>query len=100
MPKTLMVRFLNNFIMTVIQTVVDENDKLVIQENDIHICVGDVYNIVQYERHSDDRVDLHFPDSSPLAGVAHNVEGDYCEIREPHAAKPKVVGCGGCGGNK
>ena len=94
------VRFLNNFIMTVIQTIVDKDGSLAIQENPFHISVGDVYDVVQYERHADDRVDLHFPDSSPLAGVAHNVEGDYCEVREPSAAKPRVTGCGGCGGNK
>ena len=102
MPKALKkVRFVNNFIIAVVQTVEDDDGRLVAREKSFHIHLGDTYMLSQYEEHDDGRVDLHFPDSSPLAGVAHNVEGDYCELRNPpikqKATTKGVAGCGGCG---
>jgi hypothetical protein len=93
------VRFLHNFVMTVTQTTVDGDGKLVVDENDFHMGVGDVYVITQYDEHEDGRVDLYFPDSSPLSGVARNVESDYCELRNPSVPNTTVTlarGCGGC----
>jgi hypothetical protein len=93
------VRFIHNFIMTVTQTVLDGEGKLTVQENDFHIEIGDSYSLTQYEEHEDGRVDLYFPDSSPLSGVARNVEGDYCELRNPAVPNTTVNlarGCGGC----
>jgi len=94
------VRFLNNFVMTVIQTVEDSQGKLTTQTKPFHIRMGDIYPLSSYERHPDGHVDLHFPDSCPLSGVAERVEGDYCEI--PKTPSKTVVtdmtpGCGGCG---
>jgi len=96
------VRFLHNFIITVVQTIENDEGRLVAQENTFHIGIGDIYSLTQYEKHADGRVDLYFPDSSPLAGVARNIESDYCELRNPSAPKPTVVktGCGGCGNKK
>lgn len=98
MSKPIKVRFLNNFIITVIQTVEDDDGNLQAQEKTFHISMGETYQISQYETHADGRVDIHFPDSSPLAGIAHNVEGDYCELRVSGMPKKVVeTGCSGCG---
>jgi len=98
------VRFLANFILPVVQTVIDEETgELRVQEKSVHIEAGDTYRISQYQRSPDDKVDLHFDDSSPLNGVAHRVEGDYCEIVEAKThvtAKVTTGGCGGCGNKK
>ena len=101
MPGAMKVRFLNNFIITVVQTIENEEGRLVAQENTFHIGMGDTYSLSSYSEHDDGRVTLHFADNSPLIGVARNVEGDYCELRQ--AMPPKKVvesGCGGCGKNK
>jgi len=103
MPRAMkkQVRFLHNFIITVIQTVEDENGRLVVKENTFHIGMGDTYAISNYNEHPDGRVDLHFADNSPLVGVARNVEGDYCELRTARPPKKVVeTGCGGCGKNR
>ncbi len=101
MSKALKVRFLNNFIITVVQTLEDAEGKLMAQENTFHIGMGDTYDLTHYEEHLDGRVDLYFPNSSPLAGVAHNIESDYCELRNPTTPKQNVTaGCGGCGNKK
>ena len=100
MPNTIeknqTVRFLNNFAITVTQTVLDKDDNMVVQENQYHIGMGDTYSITRYDEHKDGRIDIHFPSSSPLAGVAHNVEGDYCELRKPQKPRAAKSGCGGC----
>ena len=88
------VRFINNFIMSVIQTVEDGDGNLVVKEYDIHIQAGDIYDVEQYEMHPDGRVDIHFTDSR----IAHNVESDYCELGPTNPTKPIVTkGCGSCG---
>lgn len=98
MAPTIHVRFLNNFILTVVQTV-EEDGKLVVREKSFHIAMGDVYPISQYQRHTDDRLDLEFPDTCPLAGLAQNIEADYCSLvdSKAKAAAAKPQGCGGCG---
>ena len=92
------VRFLNNFVLVVVTTGLNDEGRMQATEVSFHVARGDTYPIEQYERHPDDKLDLHFPDSCPMAGVAHRVEGDYCELTEPAkiAAKPSG-GCGGCG---
>ena len=105
MASNLSVRFVANFIITVVQTVLDEDTgQLVVREKPFHIESGDSYQISQYQRSEDNKVDLHFPDSSPLAGVAHRIEGDYCEVIEPKTSSSvsaKVTsGCGGCNKKK
>lgn len=91
------VRFLNNFILTVVQTIVGKDGKMVVKDKQFHIQLGDVYPVEQYQRHPDNKVDIHFPDTCPLAGVAHRIEGDYCELHQPASVKSTVTGCGGCG---
>jgi len=100
MAQNLSVRFIHNFIIKVIQTV-EENDKLVAKEKRHHILAGDIYSLAQYHRHPDGKLDLHFPDSSPLSGVAHRVEDGYCELTVPKKPTRTVTtGCAGCGGKK
>ena len=100
MSKALKVRFVHNFVLTVLQTVEDEQGRLVVQEKQFHISQGDVYQVSQYEVNPDGRADLYFPDSSPLAGVAHNVEGDYMELRNSATKPAPTGGCGGCNKNR
>lgn len=96
------VRFIHNFIITIVQTVeVDGN--LVAQEKQIHILMGDVYGVSQYQRNPDGRLDLEFPETSPLAGLAQGVEPDYCELTghapgtSPETSSGTSAGCGTCG---
>jgi hypothetical protein len=94
------VRFLNNFVLTVVHTS-EVDGKLTAQEKTFHIALGDVYPLSQYTRHPDGRLDLEFPDDCPLAGLAQNVESDYCELIEPKSrASAKITGCGGCGNKR
>ncbi len=108
MANIINVRFVHNFIMNITQTVLDVNGRFSVKKKDVHVRMGEVYNISQFERHNDGRVDLHFPDSSPFSGVAHNVEGDYVEIKSPEEKMEKYKandsnrnrsggGCGSCG---
>ena len=90
------VRFIHNFIMQVVQTT-EQDGKLVVTEKSVHIHMGDIYILSQYQRAPDGRLTLHFADSSPVVGVAHNIESDYCELNEPNTAKKTTSGCGGCG---
>ena len=94
------VRFLNNIVLTVVQTIADESGRMVAVKKPFHIGLGDVYPVAQYQRHPDGRIDIHFPDSCPLAGVAHRVEEDCCELTEPAKIAARVTGCGGCGNKK
>jgi hypothetical protein len=100
---TVSVRFLNNFILTVVQTVLDNDGRMSVKEKSFHIQMGDIYKLTQYHRHPDGHLDLHFADDSPLAGVAQRVEPDYCELLEPKPTSgvtARVTGCGGCGNKK
>jgi len=97
------VRFLASFIITIVQTTIDdETGQLVVSQAQKPVKVGDIYTVEQYQRHQDGKLDLHFPDTSPLAGVANRIEPDYCELVVPQAiAKKKASGgCGSCGKNK
>lgn len=101
MASKINVRFLNNFIITVVQTITDDEGMLSAQEKQFHIAMGDVYPLTQYQRHPDGRLDLEFPDTCPLAGLAMNVESDYCELVEPKTTvTAQVTGCGGCGNKR
>lgn len=101
MAVKLTVRFLNNFIIDIVRTVLDdETGKLKTETKQFHIQLGDTYDIDQFERYQDDKLDLHFPEGSPLEGIALRVEGDHCAINEPPIPKVNPGGCGGCGGGK
>lgn len=91
------VRFTHNFIMTVVQTT-EQDGKLIVSDKSVHIKFGSIYIVSQYQRAPDGRLTLHFPDSSSLAGVAHNIESDYCELNDTSiATKKRTGGCSGCG---
>jgi len=98
------VRFVNNFILTVVETITDDDGRLQAQERLVHIHVGDIYALERFEQIGDDKFDLHFLDSGPLnGGVAHRVEGDLCEFTQSDKVKANRIaataagGCGGCG---
>lgn len=95
------VRFTANFILPVVETVINEQGELVTQQKKHNIKFGDTYPLVGYDVHGTS-VTLQFDESSPIKGTAPHVEKDYCELRpgEPLPAdkQPKSgSGCGGCG---
>jgi hypothetical protein len=97
------VRFLNNFIIEVTQTDVDDNGDIVVVKKRVHVKRGDIYKLHSYERYGTmltlefEKPDGHFGDY--LHGVARGVESDYCEIMEKRAPTINLNhgGCGGCG---
>jgi hypothetical protein len=93
------VRFLHNFVLTVVQTELDEHtDKMVVKNNNYHIQTGDVHIIEKYEKNDNNTFNLYFPKNSNLKGVSFRVEGDYLEISDPSQKKDQVYGgCLGCG---
>jgi len=89
------VRFLNNFIITVKKTILDENENLTVVDMQRHVKMGDIHSIDNYVE-KDNFLTLYFSDKSSLHGVAFNIEKDYCEIlkkRKPFLSS----GCNGCG---
>ena len=102
MPAT--VRFLNNFILTTIETYTDDQGLLRVRQNTNHVAKFDVVNVASIVAH-DGFVDIEFLPSGTIKGVAQNVEKDYCEILND--GKPKTAstttksgGCGTCGKKK
>ena len=102
MAEAVNIRFLNNFVLTVVTTGINDAGDIVAEEHQFHVKQGDIYPISQYERHPDGKVDIQFPDTCDLAGMANRIEGDYCEIVDPPASRPLTIssGCGGCQNKK
>jgi hypothetical protein len=93
------VRFLNNYLITVAQTYLDQSNKMSVQSKQIHVHAGDIYRITQFYRHPNGSLDLHFPKDSVLYGVATRIDSDICAINNDGTKKPSS-GCGGCGKKK
>lgn len=88
------VRFLNNFIVRVVQTTLDDDDNLSVQTIDKHFGVGEIYQLDQFERNSDGKLDLHLKNGM----VLRNLEPECCEVIDVKAnAAKKAKSKGGCG---
>jgi hypothetical protein len=105
------VRFLQSFIMTVVQTTVDGDGNLQVVDSQVHIRFGEVYPITDASV-SGNTMSIQFASNSPIQGTAPSVDTGFVEItgglpptmREQLAAvasetqpTQKKSGCG-CGG--
>lgn len=89
------IRFINDFILTTTDTYLDEESgKLKVKNTEWHIKRGDIYYVDSVDIHTNS-VDIYFSNKSPIRGVAHSVEKEYCEFMQP--SKRVSGGCGGCG---
>jgi len=95
------IRFKQNFIMTVVNTQLNDAGELVATENFVHVSYGDTYVVDRWEINGNN-VTIYFPDDPNLSrthGVAHNVEIGFCDFTDTVqlaatiAARPS----GGCG---
>jgi len=105
------VRFLNNFVITIVTTVLNDQGRMVAQERKVPVRMGDNHPVSQYEVHSE-TVDLHFSKKTPLEGVARRIPIAYCELHDPkktrqlrQQAEAEAIatgkkGCGGCGNRR
>jgi len=95
------VRFINNFQLTVVSTVLDKAGNLQTEINKYNVGHGDIHRINRYNTHPN-TVDLFFIEEDPFQGVAMAVPKTHCEFLLPTSPsqRNKVVnngsGCGGC----
>jgi hypothetical protein len=98
------VRFIHNFIITVIETYVDDSGSLRTRQHMHHVERGDIHFISSFSRNKH-LVSLVFAPNDPFKGVSENIESEYCEFLTPQHLQPprsnNIVGghrgCGGCG---
>ena len=97
------VRFLQNFIMTTINTVVNDDGDLIAQDISSHIHFGEIYPLDNWVVNGN-TITLYFAENSTIKGVAPNVEKGFCEIIDD-VVQAQVVAqaaqkSGGCGCGK
>lgn len=96
------VRFLQNSILTVVHTGLNELGEMVVTETPAHVAYGELYILSRWEVNGK-LATLYFPDdeSSKIHGVAQNVELDICQFVDSDvvaaAAAQTASAPGGCG---
>jgi hypothetical protein len=99
------IRFVQNFIMTLVETKLDDQGQLVATESLLHIAFGETYPVDRWEVNGNS-VTIYFPDDpneSRIHGVAHNVELGFCEFTDTVQVAAGIAAAsapGGCGCNK
>lgn len=104
------VRFLQNFIMTVVQTTVDGEGNLQVNDVSVHVRFGEIYPITDASI-SGNTVSIQFAPESTIQGTAPSVDIGFVDLMgglpptmkaqvaasAPDQPAQKKSGCG-CGG--